>query len=101
VTSPVFERVGEELEKLTAMSLLEARGTLRLALKEAGLDPKHVNSFQMTVVVVKALEQELQARGVEDARAVCERLAQLLKDDDESSTPDAPDRIDGLFRRTL
>ena len=33
-----FEQACESLEQLTELSRLEARGTLRIALKEAGLD---------------------------------------------------------------
>ena len=49
--SHVFERAADELEVLSRMSRLEARGTLRLALKDAGLVPKTVNAKAMLVVL--------------------------------------------------
>jgi hypothetical protein len=100
--STVFERASEMLEKRTGMSRLESRGTLRIALKEAGLDPNHVNREQMLVVISKVLPAELLERGVEDAHAICEFIESLVKSEVADTRADsAGDRIDGLFRRTL
>jgi hypothetical protein len=102
VSSPVFERVSEVLEKRTGMSRLESRGTIRIALKEAGLESSHVNREQMLVVIDKVLPQELLDRGVDDADAVCEFIERLVKSEVPDGRADsAGDRIDGLFRRTL
>ena len=100
--SRVFEQVSEMLERRTGMSRLEARGTTRIALKSAGLDPNHVNRDQMLVVIAKVLPAELLERGVDDAHAVCEFVASLVKSESPDEKADAAgDRIDGLFRRTL
>jgi hypothetical protein len=102
VSSPVFERVSEVLEKRTGMSRLESRGTLRIALKQAGLESNHVNREQMLVVIDKVLPQELLDRGVDDAHEVCEFIERLAKSEaSDGSADSAGDRIDGLFRRTL
>jgi hypothetical protein len=76
--SNVFDLVCDELEQRTPLSRLEARGTVRLALKEAGLDPANVTVPQMTVVVQKVLPRELETRRVADAPGVCTALVQRL-----------------------
>jgi hypothetical protein len=42
VAADLFDFVAEQLEHHTSLDRLEARGTLRLALKEAGLDPQSI-----------------------------------------------------------
>ena len=64
--SPAFESVCELLENCTNLDRLESRGTVRLALKNAGLDPHNVTAPQMTVVLEKVLPDELAARGIAD-----------------------------------
>ena len=49
-----FKRVCGEVEAGTGLSALEARGTVRLALKQAGFDAKSVNPQQMSVVTSPA-----------------------------------------------
>lgn len=97
----IFERVCESLEERTDLSRLEARGTIRLTLKEAGLDPARVTPHQMGVAISEILPAELRSRGVDDADAVCEALGIVAKTVEGDATVDAADRIDGLFRRTL
>ena len=53
-----FEVASDEIERATNLSRLEARGTLRLALKEAGLDAASVTPPQMRVVVEKVRHLE-------------------------------------------
>ena len=57
-----FEFVCGELERLTKMTRLEARGTVRLALKEAGLSADAVLPLEMQVVLQKLMPKELAAR---------------------------------------
>jgi hypothetical protein len=101
MSAPLFDRVCNALELHTGMSRLEARGTLRIALKEAGLEPRQVSGVQMMVVVTRVLPGELLARGVEDAHTVCDALEKVVESEDRGAVMDAGDRIDGLFRRTL
>ena len=101
MTSPIFECVCEELERRSEMNRLESRGTVRLALKEAGLDSRHVTPHQMSVVIAEVLPRELMARAVADAHGVCQALGTVVKTVGHEGTTDAGDRIDGLFRRTL
>ena len=73
--APAFDWVCSELEQRTPLDRLEARGTVRLALKEAGLDGRSVTAEQMKVVLEKLMPGELEARGVEDAGSLCLTLA--------------------------
>ena len=77
----LFEFVAERLEQTTDFDRLEARGTVRLALKQAGLDPRTLSSErEMRVVIEKVLARELAARGVENAESTCQTLALALED---------------------
>jgi hypothetical protein len=76
--SPAFEWVSEELERISSLDRLVARGTLRLVLKKAGLDARAVTAKQMEVVLRELLPEELGSRGVEDGKSSCERLARRL-----------------------
>ena len=86
-----FQRVCGELEAGTGLSTLEARGTVRLALKQAGFDAKSVNPQQMSVVVRKLLPGELSLRGIEGSEGLCERIAVVLAAcGDESTGVESP-----------
>ncbi len=75
----VFEVASQALETATSLDRLEARGTLRLALKEAGLDASTVSAEQMNVVLERVLPAELEARGVADADGVCRTITGQLE----------------------
>lgn len=77
--SIIFEWVSSELEKRTSLSRLEARGTVRLVLKHAGLDPHSVSAHQMQVVVERLLSGALGKRRVEDADHLCRALGVDLR----------------------
>ena len=88
----VFENVCQGLEAGSSLDRLEARGTVRLALKSAGLDPAHVSSSQMSVVLNRVLPKELEQRGIDDATTLCASLQQNLPSDAES-TGDSPEEV--------
>ena len=94
----LFEFVAAQLEQSTALDKLEARGTLRIALKDAGLDPRSVTSDQMAVMLTKAMPKELTSRGVERADEICRGLATAAKayQAQRSSSVESPEDI---FRR--
>jgi hypothetical protein len=94
----VFEFVARKLEEATDFDRLEARGTVRLALKESGIDAKSVTVDQMTVVLQKVLPGELETRGIDGSDSVCEGIAQLLKGSDLEATAD-PGSPEAVFRR--
>jgi uncharacterized protein YaaW (UPF0174 family) len=74
----VFEFVCAELERATSLSRLEVRGTVRLALKQAGFDASKVRSEEMAAVLRKVLPAELLTRGVSDGAPACETIARGL-----------------------
>lgn len=73
-----FDFVCAELERATSLSLLEARGTLRLALKAAGVDARSVTAAQLRVILDKLLPGELRKRGCDDAENVCREIGTRL-----------------------
>ena len=56
------------------MDRLAARGTLRIAVKEAGLDAQKLTVPQLRAVFEKLMPKELEARGVGEATAICKAL---------------------------
>lgn len=94
--SPAFSWLCQELERATCLDRLEARGTVRLALKGAGLEAAAVLPDQIKVVIERLLPGELAARGVENAVEVCDRLAAGVERVDGGDLAEAPDEV---FRR--
>ena len=95
----LFDLAAERLEHHTSLDRLEARGTLRLAFKEAGLEPKHVTTEQLRVLFERVLPGELETRGVGDAASVCSAVM-----NDVARSPVARDEpgsasADEIFRR--
>ncbi len=76
--SPLFEKACDALEKATGLSQVEARGTLRIALKEAGYEGGSVNRPQLLAVLFHSLPQELAARGLRDSQKICDEIALRL-----------------------
>ena len=92
--APAFDWICAALERLTSLDTLEARGTVRLSLKEAGLEARRVGPAQLSVVVGRILGGELRARGIDDADAVCENLVTGLKSlEPASSFEETPEEI--------
>ena len=95
----LFDLAAERLEHHTSLDRLEARGTLRLAFKVAGLEPKSVSSEQLRVLFERVLPGELETRGVGDAASVCGAVM-----NDVASSPVTGDEpgsasVDDVFRR--
>lgn len=95
--SQAFEWLCEAIEAGTSLERLEARGTVRIALKEAGLEAGTATPDELAVVVAKVLPRELRQRGVADEAALCSRLTAGLR----TLAPAAPatDTPDAVFRR--
>ena len=94
----LFDAVAQALQKLTPFDNLQARGTLRLSLKDAGLEAKTIRPAQMRVVLERLLPSELRSRGVGDADTVCASLLAVVDVvGADAGTSDAPE---DLFRRT-
>jgi len=97
--SSLFDFAAQKLEQHTGFSQLEARGTLRIAVKSAGLDPKSLTVDELRVVFEKLMSRELEQRGVQDTLGACAAVlrdlesAPVAADDSPSSSPD------DVFRR--
>lgn len=88
----LFDALAAELEARTSFNSLEARGTLRLALRKAGLEPGKLTREHTTALVEKILPEELRARGVDEVEGVChallERIAGLPDESAEGHRPE-------------
>jgi hypothetical protein len=95
----LFDVAAERLEAATQLNQLEARGTLRLALKSAGLTAGNLTLAQLRAVFDKLMQAELEGRGVADATATCAAVMVEV----ERATPDSGDGDttgpDTIFRR--
>jgi hypothetical protein len=94
--SAAFDFVCGQLEASTSLDRLEARGTVRLALKQAGLEARSVTPDQMRVVLDKLLPTELKARGIADPSSVCKKISAGLS---SVATGDVGDTPDAVFQR--
>jgi hypothetical protein len=99
LSESLFEFVADALQKRCELESLEARGTIRLALKASGLTAREVTREQMIVVIDQVLPRELRVRGVEKPEAVCGELSQAVKafeikaDESDGTSPE------DVFRR--
>lgn len=94
--APVFEFVCGELERRTSLGRLEARGTVRLALKEAGLSAGAVSVREMQVVLDRLLPAALASRGVEGGEALCGEIrAGTARVQENARAVDTPEAIFG------
>ena len=89
MAADLFNTAAQLLEQKSEFTRLEARGTLRLALKAAGLDSNYLNFRQLQIVFDKVMPEELAARGIADAVDVCASVMEAVSDagalDTESS----------------
>ncbi len=95
----LFDIAAEQLEHHAGFDRLESRGTLRIALKAAGLAPNNMTGAQLQVVFEQVMPGELDSRGVNDVPDVCAAvLANLARDGGaaEDANATSPDEI---FRR--
>jgi hypothetical protein len=94
-----FDLVAEAIERATDLARLEARGTLRLALKGAGFDARTVKAAELVVVLERVLPRELALRGVADAEAVCRRVARTLADWEDTESGAESTSPESIFAR--
>ena len=92
--SIAFSVAAETLENLTELDRLESRGTIRIALKQAGFDARSIPASQLCAVVEKVLPAELDSRGVQDFATVCRAIADALsRTAEEPETANAPESV--------
>jgi hypothetical protein len=97
--STIFDFVSKEIERRTDLGKLEARGTVRLALKEAGFDVDAITAHQMSVVLERVMPGALASRGVPDSERVCSSLAALLHDFKEAVEEQGSASPESVFAR--
>jgi hypothetical protein len=99
MAATIFDFTAEELRSRSDLEKLESRGTVRLALKQGGLDAQSVSSRQMLVILEKVLPSELESRGVEDAAALCRAIATALKQAGPNLAESSSNSPEEVFRR--
>lgn len=77
--SEAFTIVCDHLERATGLERPAARGTVRLALKEAGLEPASVTPAQMAVVTERVLPKELESLRIADIDGHCQAIRGRLQ----------------------
>ena len=87
--SPAFDYVSRALSDRTTLETIEARGTVRIALKAAGLTAAAVTPEQMTVILERIIPGELEKRGIADAEALCKRMKSGVVSIESTETPSA------------
>lgn len=78
MSSDLFTWASEALERTTFMGLAACRGTLRLALKKAGLDAATLTQQELEVVLLRVLPVELEVRGIEGSMQLCRDIESEL-----------------------
>ena len=99
MATALFDIAAERLGESSDMDRLAARGTLRLALKQAGLDANNLTVSQLRAVFEKIMPKELEARGVAEAAASCRTAMDAIEraaNEAELAASSSPDEI---FRR--
>ncbi|MCG8592474.1 MAG: hypothetical protein MJE66_24555 [Proteobacteria bacterium] len=91
--SRAFGFVCEALEQRSSLDRLEARGTVRIACREAGLEVGHVTPDQMAVLLERVLPGELDSRGIADGEALCTAIRQDVSQLAPETTGDTPEEI--------
>jgi hypothetical protein len=76
--SAFFEAICRALASSDGMDRWTARGTLQLALMDAGLDAATVNATQLEVVIDRLLPRQLQSVAGLNVTRVCAHLRDVL-----------------------
>ena len=86
--SALLTAVGDALARATGMTPTQARGTLRLMLKDRNVDPSIARKADVRPLLGPALDAELQKRHVtlvsKEARASIERALDAAKELDDA-----------------
>jgi hypothetical protein len=99
VSESLFEFTAAELQKRSDLEDLEARGTIRLALKSSGLTAREVTREQMIVVIDQVLPRELKLRGIENPEGVCGDMSQAVKGFEAENSESGGSSAEDVFRR--
>ena len=99
MAAALFDIAAERLEESSGLDRLEARGTLRLAVKEAGLDVQNLSVPQLQAVFEKLMPKELEARGVTDAAATCKSVMKDIVNSASTADVATSSSPDEIFKR--
>lgn len=91
--SRAFVAASQLLEEASDLDRLEARGTIRLLLKRAGLDAKSVTPRELQTVSEAWLAEELERRAVEGASRIVEQLGRVLSATVEPDSSESPEAV--------
>jgi hypothetical protein len=91
--SAAFEFACGQLETRSSLDRLAARGTIRIALKQAGLEARSVTPEQMAVVIQKILPSELSNRGVDLVEEICQKILTGLRGVSAGPLSETPDAV--------
>jgi len=91
--SDAFTIVADRLCELSKLDRLEARGTLRIALKKAGVNAKRLGRDDLEATFAKILPAELEARGCADAEAICDAILKSVDGDVPEGSTRSSDEI--------
>jgi len=91
--SAAFEFACSQLETRTSLDRLAARGTVRIALKQAGLEARSITREQMAVVVQKILPTELGSRGIDGVEELCQSIQAGLRNIANAPAAETPDAV--------
>ena len=94
----LFDFVADQLEQCTPLDRLESRGTLRIVLKDSGLEPKTVTQKQFCVVLESVAPGELESRGVGESQAICVALVEKIRREPAGRWETSHD-VDEIFER--
>jgi hypothetical protein len=99
VVASIFDFVSEQVESLTSLGKLEARGTVRLALKAAGLDARTLTMPQAVVTLRKIMPGEMRSRGIERGDEICRTIAARLEAAHPAGGGAAAESPEAIFQR--
>lgn len=95
--SQAYDEFCRQIETCAALTDLQAMGTARILVKEAGLDSKTATAAQLAVVASKLLPRQLELLGVQGGVGVAAKVNAALA----SLTPamGAQNAPEAVFRR--
>ena len=75
-----FERASELLTRRTPLTRPQARGTIRLALKDGGFDFHEVTPRELAVLFKMMMPKRLEAQGIDSdlASTVCQEVSAAI-----------------------
>jgi hypothetical protein len=92
----VFEFVCGELERRGPISRPVARGTVRLAMKQAQLTEDRLTRHAMSLLVRQILPLMLTRRNVANAETLCKMIARVLEVSPEEDLHDRPSTLPAI-----